>query len=294
MSRLLLIIILLFSTSNLFAYGISEPKREGPKIKGWNEYVVPKGFILYWYLVNDSGCMNKNLFYLWDYHAYAFKDKNKNIPNIDNIEEGATITLQTCKEEVALAPPQEIIPEPKEEMESIFDESRLFFGLGFLTESYLRYIETSPSASFRVDTHIHPRIGHRLIIDGANMGIFIRNKIDFKTTPSKYQGFLSVGIGSRIGLQNHFERKISTNISNYAEASLGFRLNLKDTFFIMEAGTTVNSKTPINFSVIGMKQLGETPYYLGGYFDYVWTESSMLDNYENSRRMITGGIIFSY
>jgi hypothetical protein len=176
-----------------------------------------------------------------------------------------------------------------------FSDSKISMGLGVLSESRNSYISTGAALTFRMESDIHPKLSHRLMTDFMSSVIYIRNKIDFKTAPAKYQFFVSAGIGNRVGLQRNIDPKVSTNLTNYAEASVGVELKfVKSLSIVMEFGSALSSNSPLDFSVTALKKLGKCEYSLGAYFDYVGTDSSVLESDTNSRRFLTSGIIFSY
>lgn len=306
-----------FDPSILMISNNSYAQKKSENILQWKPITVQKGFVLSTDLYNKQQCLK-----IWPKQIPTFKEMNPHIKDVDKFYPGDQINIQVCDQEETPVPPpvvkkkkkkappvpkvEEVIPavpeyvaeekvEIKEEAEEAVD-GNLYVGLGFLSESHNDLARTSPSFTFRVRSGFHPSLNHRLMIDAASDVIYVRNKIDFKTKPSKYQYFLSVGMGNRIGLtKDDLDRKMSNNITSYAEGSLGFNLRYSESINItMEVGATVNSKYPTNFSVMATKKLGNSPFYLGGYFDYVWTDSSLLETDTNDRRLITGGIVFSY
>lgn len=299
--------LFLFTYFSIFA--LMAKAQDRPVIDHWKSITTPPKFILYNYLVKESHCFDKDEVYLWDYHVREFKKKNPFVTDADNIEVNSQIEVQVCKTrhppplnsppvvEVEEAKPVEesALMATNEMGEGLLTNTHLFLGVGFLSESYNDYLSTSPSATFRINSEIHQRLYHRLMVDFSSTVIYLRNKIDFKTGPERYQYFISVGMGNRVGVQKNVDLKVSTNISNYLDASVGFDLKFKNHLnLIMEVGSTFNSKAPVNFSVIAQKRLGKSDYSLGGYFDYVWTDSSLLDTDKNHRHFLGSGIIFSY
>lgn len=311
---------------------ISQPSmaaRRSEHVSFWKDVTVEKGFVLSTNIQDKRYC-NK----VWPKQIPSFKEMNPQVVNVDKFYPGDKITIQVCGEDVkenisavafkskesvkkkkveenedAIIPAVPVmlkessVEEPSEEVVKIKSstdwddgtEGNLYLGLGFLSENHNDLTNTSPSLTFRVRSGFHPSLNHRLMMEFAQDVIYVRNKIDFKTTPSKYQYFLSVGMGNRIGTKARNDVKLSDKISTYLESSLGFNLKYSSKINItMEMGVTANSKAPLNFSAQATKQLGNSPYYLGGYFDYVWTDSSLLSTDTNDRRMITGGMIFSY
>jgi hypothetical protein len=310
----------------------SASARQGSeKISGWEDFTVEKGFILSTNLQDARWCRriwpkqipnfkeqnphvkDVDKFYPGDkirlqtcdddmsavapIKVKKLKKKKKFIVKSEDQSDESNPIVPAVPELIAQAPAPEKKEEVKEKDPDGWDttDGQLFLGLGFLSESHNEVADTSPALTFRVRTGIQPSLNHRLMLDISPNVIYVRNKLDFKTSPAKYQYFFSVGMGNRIGIKERSDIKMSNKITNYAETSVGFNIKYSSKVNItMETGITVNASYPVNFSVTATKQLGNSEYYLGGYFDYIWTDSSLMPTDTDDRRMLTGGIILSY
>lgn len=296
-------------------------------IVGWEDIVVEKGFILSNDLYYKRMCSK-----IWKKQVPTFAKENPQVKDVDKFWPGDKIRIQICqdyvpeqeakieakKEEKVVAPvvveektvtvvEEAVVTETTTE-ESVVEEqpappaalapdldSTLYIGGGFLTESQGNEQYTNPSLTFRIRSDFYTTLSHRLYIDASPSIILVRNKIDFRTKFDQHQYFLSVGMGNRIGTKTRENIRLSNNISNFAEASVGMILRKSPKVnILMEVGTTLNSNYPVNFSVMATKRLGNSEFHLGGYFDYIGTDTGLLPQETADRRLLTGGLIFSY